>query len=369
MTKSIDELENGIREDQKTWLRIQTNLIEMSEKRSRQLNDIHLTRKRKIERYYHSFLAELIIIEICTIFLELMILEQKQLRINKELNEAEHKEQTISRNIRNCNTRFDILSSKLFERKQNSETEKSNCQEIHAKMVERLKQNEMCVFKLHDEIHCLSRGIDELKGVVLNCHREALSWETKWKLTSEAKRQRDEELNKAGDIGIMRSEIHRMEVRLSQLKRAQEKLAQDMETCIHHRDHIFDGSNIRSKLNEIKPSKMVNTKQYKINEIKTKLKQSATHLASIEKQIEFKNEEKQLIETELNKINDIIEDERLQFILLQDEIDQANILRQQVDEYIYSKQLKTFINNSFYLFIRTWSTSFTSNNEQSVTEI
>lgn len=45
----IEEIEDAIRNDQKRWLQFQTNLVELSEKRSHQLNDILLTRKSKIK--------------------------------------------------------------------------------------------------------------------------------------------------------------------------------------------------------------------------------------------------------------------------------------------------------------------------------
>lgn len=44
----------------------------------------------------------------------------------------------------------------------------------------------------------------------------------------------------AGGIASMKSEIHKMEMRLSYLKRIQEKLIHDMELCVVRRDIIVD---------------------------------------------------------------------------------------------------------------------------------
>lgn len=49
-----------------------------------------------------------------------------------------------------------------------------------------------------------------------------------------------EERNSDGDITAMKSEIHKMEMRLSHLRRAQEKLIHDMEFCVARRDIIVD---------------------------------------------------------------------------------------------------------------------------------
>jgi len=48
------------------------------------------------------------------------------------------------------------------------------------------------------------------------------------------------ERSNGGDIAVMKSEIHKMEMRLSHLHRAQEKLIHDMEFCVARRDIILD---------------------------------------------------------------------------------------------------------------------------------
>lgn len=53
------------------------------------------------------------------------------------------------------------------------------------------------------------------------------------------KRLRDER-STGGDIAVMKSEIHKMEMRLSHLRRVQEKLIHDMEFCVARRDIILD---------------------------------------------------------------------------------------------------------------------------------
>lgn len=53
------------------------------------------------------------------------------------------------------------------------------------------------------------------------------------------KRLRNER-SSSGDITAMKSEIHKMEMRLSHLRRAQEKLIQDMQFCVARRDIILD---------------------------------------------------------------------------------------------------------------------------------
>lgn len=47
LERSVNEMENEIRDKQNAWLRLQNNLVKMAERRTQQLNDIHLARNRK----------------------------------------------------------------------------------------------------------------------------------------------------------------------------------------------------------------------------------------------------------------------------------------------------------------------------------
>lgn len=42
----MNEMENEIRDKQNEWLRLQNNLVKKAERRTQQLNDIHLARNR-----------------------------------------------------------------------------------------------------------------------------------------------------------------------------------------------------------------------------------------------------------------------------------------------------------------------------------
>lgn len=68
-------------------------------------------------------------------------------------------------------------------------------------------------------------------------------------MASEASKIFKEERKGGGDIGMMKSEIHKMEMRLSQLKKFQHKLIQDMEFCIGRREHILDRVTAEEKRN------------------------------------------------------------------------------------------------------------------------
>lgn len=92
-------------------------------------------------------------------------------------------------------------------------------------------------------------------------------------LANETQKSFKEERNAGGDIAMMKSEIHRMEMRLSQLRKAQEKLVQDMEFCVLRRDNIVDEAISREKKN---PKSLHNQKivfRKRLDDQKSKIKQ------------------------------------------------------------------------------------------------
>lgn len=255
--------------------------------------------------------------------------DQKSLKINTELADIEKTDQNLIRDIKNLNVKLDSLSAKLHDKKQDNALETEQCQFVHMKMVEKLRSDELSLVQLENELSTITNEIDELKRTVLDRHLEALSWETKWKMIEEAKRQNDEEYAKSGEIGAMKMEIRRMEVRLGELKRAQEKLVADMELCVQHREHIFDQANLRSKLPH-KKSKLIDTMQYRFNQLQSKLMQVISETNAIEKQTGSVLSARMAIEEKLDKLNQDIDDERTQYTLLQNEIEQALLLKQEV---------------------------------------
>lgn len=258
-----------------------------------------------------------------------MVIEQKTLKIDAELDMLKKQDQETSRAIKQLYYKLDQLSASLFEKKKYHQVEEEQCEFSHNMLVEKLKSEEMEILNLEHEINVRAREIEENRQLAMEKHREALSWETKWKLATDTKKQRDQEFAAASEIGLMKAEIHRMEVRYQQLRRAQDKLVQDMENCVQHRDHIFDGANLRGKLPDAKARTRF-TIQHRLSDMKNKYKQVQNEISSIERNIgELVAQEDQWF-SDLKALNQATENERIQDSLLQNEIDQAALLKQEV---------------------------------------
>merc|ERR1719450_1650765 len=72
---------------------------------------------------------------------------------------------------------------------------------------------------------------------ILEAERQVLLWERKITLEKEMQEALDPNVGQA-DSSAMKKEIHRMELRLEQLKRRQEQMIIEMERAIHKRDAI-----------------------------------------------------------------------------------------------------------------------------------
>lgn len=176
-----------------------------------------------------------------------------------------------------------------------------------------------------------------MKQLVLDKHQEALSWETKFKLTAETKKYRDEEISQTSEIGCMKAEIHRMQVRYAQLKRAQEKLVFDLDNTIQHREHIFDSATCREKITGNKCRARLNLQQ-KVNETKNKLRQIQNEILGMERNLTDVTKVEEMLREEIETYDREIAAERVQDKLIKTEIEQGYLLKQENLENIVRKQ-------------------------------
>merc|ERR1719329_164615 len=72
---------------------------------------------------------------------------------------------------------------------------------------------------------------------ILEAERQVLLWERKISLEKEMQAALDPNVGQS-ESTAMKKEIHRMELRLDQLKRRQEQMIMEMERAIHKRDAI-----------------------------------------------------------------------------------------------------------------------------------
>ncbi|XP_030246664.1 coiled-coil domain-containing protein 40-like, partial [Drosophila navojoa] len=241
------------------------------------------------------------------LFSELSIIKQKSLKVDQELEISENKTRDLRLDIQKYTSKLELLNEKIYTKRRNHDIEESEYEHEQFELSQKLKDTEMSTLKLEKDINELLNEIELSKDLVLDRHREALSWETKHKLIEETIDWTKTERSLNGEIGAMKIEIHRMTIRLTQLKRAQEKLVQDLEHCVMHREQIFVNASVKEHVDAKKKKyKNASQAQIKLDEVRNKSK-------AIQNEITFLSEKR--ITDNINNI------ERMVYILRKNQSD------------------------------------------------
>ncbi|XP_050745866.1 coiled-coil domain-containing protein 40 isoform X2 [Drosophila biarmipes] len=287
--KTIHAGELQIREHQQFWIMLQNHFVNLSQKRNDQLNEIQVTRK------------------------QLSIINQKSLKIDQELELSQRKSKELQLLIKSYTSKLELLNEKIYKKRIHHDIEETDFEHEQAEQTQTLKVAELGILQLEGTINEIQNEIELQKDFVIDCHRETLSWETKYKLLEETIEWSKLERSVKGEIGQMKTEIHRMTIRYAQLKRAQESLVIDLDHCVMHREQIFVNASVKEHLQtKIKKLKTVSYIQISLDEV-----YSRTKLIS--------NEIKLLSEKQL--IDDATKIERMMYMLRRIETDLQEILK------------------------------------------
>jgi hypothetical protein len=127
--------------------------------------------------------------------------------------------------------------------------------------------------RLHDEKETLFNEIVEVE-------KQLMLWEKKIQLERETQEALDPEYGQPEIVG-MKKEIHRMTLRLGQLKRQQERMIQEMEGVIERRESIQLSNMIPAKQNTLSQASL----KKKIQSLKASLKQNIKDNKSVVSEI------------------------------------------------------------------------------------
>merc|ERR1719229_163796 len=108
---------------------------------------------------------------------------------------------------------------------------------METEFVQKLKEIETSCLETEQAIERVKDDKAQMSQDILEAERQVLLWERKITLEKEMQEALDPNVGQQ-DTAAMRKEIHRMELRLDQLKRRQEQMIQEMEQAIHKRDAI-----------------------------------------------------------------------------------------------------------------------------------
>ncbi|TGZ48143.1 coiled-coil domain-containing protein 40 [Temnothorax longispinosus] len=216
LEKNIEEIQQSNQKAQQLWIRQEGYMITLSQQRDLQLQELNLLNK------------------------EIMIMEQKNLKLEHALEMLNKEDSNMERILNLLQQRMVQMNTQLVIQKGLKEELEDKNSITKNEGIQSLEDAELNLIKLQSDLKQLYEEKALLKENLDAVQQESLSWEKKVQLMQETVKRLRDERSSGGDITAMKSEIHKMEMRLSHLRRAQEKLIHDMEFCVARRDIILD---------------------------------------------------------------------------------------------------------------------------------
>ncbi|EZA53658.1 Coiled-coil domain-containing protein [Ooceraea biroi] len=291
LQKDVEEMERGNRKAQQFWIRREGHMITLSQQRDSQLRELGLLNR------------------------EIMIMDQKNLKLEHALEMLNREESNMERILNLLQQRATQMSTQLMVQKELKEQLEDKTVVTKIAGLQSLREAELNLIKLRTDLKQLYEEKAFLQDDLDAVKQESLSWEKKVQLTQEAVKKLREERSSGGDIAVMKSEIHKMEMRLSHLRRIQEKLIHDMEFCVTRRDIILDKvmSTFKKDPKGRHNQKVIFTKRLadqklKIKQIAKDARNVQSRILELESQIKSALEKCNESQTVLKMIKDVMPD-------------------------------------------------------------
>jgi chromosome segregation ATPase len=270
-TKEIQELERD-------WIIKQTNLVQQHNGLSKiQVEADHLKTKTTI-------------------------LEQKRMRLTQSHAAHEKEIRNIQDNLKKLRNEMNKLNDGL-SKNQDSETKLKNENfNIQSEFMEKLKELEKSNVSTEVEIDRLKEEKAELLQSIVEAERQILLWERKIILEKEIQEALDPNIGQS-EIQTLKKEIHRMELRLEELRKKQEEDIKEMERAVFKKEAIqlkyTKSEHTESKKKKEPESQGQVNKQ--IQNLKNALSQATKNKGQYENMLKQKQDE-------IDKVNNLIEE-------------------------------------------------------------
>lgn len=147
-----------------------------------------------------------------------MILEQKNLKIGDEIYNLKKQEESMNRNISKLRNQIVVNNEKIMKKRGNKMNLERSNEYLQQDYFSKLEDAEMECLQLQETIADFEEEKQNLSEQLLELNRETLAWEKKLQIAAETKGNVLKEKRGAGEIAIMKSEIHRMNVGIDRKK-------------------------------------------------------------------------------------------------------------------------------------------------------
>ncbi|XP_008053386.1 coiled-coil domain-containing protein 40 [Carlito syrichta] len=213
LTKLIEEHSASIVQAQVTWLRLQQEMVKVTQEREEQLVSLDWSKK------------------------ELHILEQKKLRIESKIDQEKKEQKEIERHTKELDNDLKKLNVLINRNRCSSEELQQDNLVTENTFVRSLKASERETMEMQEKLDQLSEEKAAILNSLVEAEHQIMLWEKKIQLAKEMRSSVDSEVGQT-EIQAMKAEIHRMKVKHGQLLKQQEKMIRNMELAVARRDTI-----------------------------------------------------------------------------------------------------------------------------------
>ncbi|XP_053354845.1 coiled-coil domain-containing protein 40-like [Clarias gariepinus] len=214
LNKQLEELEVEIKEQQHFWLWQQGELVRLNREKQAQSS------------------ATL------TLNTQLTILEQRNLRKKREMEQEEHALVEMERHTEVLRLDMQKLYSLLNQNTQQRHELKQSNILMEKSFIHTLKDAERESVEMQLRLEKLQEEKERLMNSLVEAERQIMLWERKIQLALETRVALESEVA-MGVIYTMKSEIHCMERHYSQLMKQQERMLREMEAAVARRESIM----------------------------------------------------------------------------------------------------------------------------------
>ena len=207
LTKEITELQKTTNEMQKEWIKTQTELVSLLSENQKQ-NDLILESKAKET-----------------------ILNQKKLRLAHHYNILSSECKMLESSMKAMNSDMMKFNQFLNQQSQLEEELKTNNFNLENKFTYKLKDMELSSIKNEEMIKKLKFEKSELFNSLIEEEKKLLEWNNLIEIEKETQAAIDPEYGQP-ELKGMKKEIHRMKLRLNQLKKKEEEMTQEMVRAV-----------------------------------------------------------------------------------------------------------------------------------------
>ncbi|ORZ41356.1 hypothetical protein BCR44DRAFT_1494866 [Catenaria anguillulae PL171] len=222
LSKSIAAKEKECWDLQHFWLRTQNDLVAASKKASEMTEQISTLKMR------HT------------------ILTRKRAMINQEFDAEEAEIKVHNRSIKALQNDMIKMNTLLYKQSSMQAALGESTLGLEQEFRYRLKEAELEAIHLEQQVKNLKSEKDNALSGLIDMEQQIMLWEKKIQLAKETREALDPNIG-AQEIQEMTAEIHRMELRLANLQKVQEKLITDMEKAVVRRETIAVRAKLRGK--------------------------------------------------------------------------------------------------------------------------